>query len=315
MPESVACNLCGSRDARLLYRQKDYRLAVEDTLWNLVICRRCGLGYLDPRPTVDEIGRYYPTRYYDHRGDALPRYERQAAYVPGGPGRLLDVGTARGDFLAVMVRRGWETVGIERSPDTETVAGVDVHHERFPEDCSLRDGSFDVITAWAVFEHLHDPAAAFRACARLLRPGGRLVVQVPNLRSIQSRWARQEDIPRHLYFFTEDTLRGFGDAAGIPLERVTHTTDLFGGSGRGVLQLGLIRAVGRSTNDYFEMYTIPRRERFRRWPVLASACTAVGLVERVLISDRLVRSARISGQVVAYFKKPLSIASPGAEAA
>ena len=100
MPESVACNLCGSRDARLLYRQKDYRLAVDDTLWNLVICRRCGLGYLDPRPTVNEIGRYYPAHYYRHRRDAMPRYERQAAYVAGRPGRLLDVGTACGDFLA-----------------------------------------------------------------------------------------------------------------------------------------------------------------------------------------------------------------------
>jgi 2-polyprenyl-3-methyl-5-hydroxy-6-metoxy-1,4-benzoquinol methylase len=307
MPESVACNLCGSRDARLLYRQKDYRLAVDDEQWNLVVCRRCGLGYLDPRPTADEIGRYYPARYFGHRRQAKSRYERQAAYVAGPSGRLLDIGTAAGDFLAVMARRGWEAVGIEPSPMTETVSGVEVLHERFPEQCSLPDDAFDVITAWAVFEHLHDPRAAFQVCARLLRPGGRLILQVPNLHSIQSRLSRQEDIPRHLHFFTEDTLRRFGEAADIRLERVVQTTDLFGGSGRGVLRLWFVRALGGTADDYFEMYRTPRRQRFRRWPVLAPAATAVGLLERLLISDRLVRAMRISGQIVAYFRKPTSI--------
>lgn len=304
MPETVACNLCGSTDVRLLYRQKDFRFWVDAVEWNLVVCEGCGLGYLNPRPTVAEIGRYYPPRYYADRQSAGARYARLAGYVPGEAGRLLDVGTARGDFLAVMRDRGWEVTGIEPSTDAEPLPGVRVLRLRFPEGCDLPEESFDVVTAWAVFEHLHDPAAAFRACARVLRPGGRLVVQVPNLHSISARWARQEDIPRHLYFFSEQTLDRFAAASGLSLDRVVHTTDLFGGSGRGILRLGLMRAVGWQPEDYYRMYAVPRRERFRRWPVAAPACTAVGTIERVLLSDRLVRRLRLSGQVVAYFSKP-----------
>jgi SAM-dependent methyltransferase len=223
--------------------------------------------------------------------------------VAGDGGRLLDVGTARGDFLAVMRDRGWDVVGIEPA-EAGNPHGLDIRRGPFPEGCDLPPESFDVVTAWAVFEHLHDPAAAFDVCARVLRPGGTLLVQVPNLRSVHARWAKQEDVPRHLYFFSEPTLRRFGEQSGLELERVVHATNLFGGSGRGVLRLWLVRALGRSTDDFFEIYRTPARERLRRWPVLTPAWTVVSAVERVVLADRVVRALRISGQIVAHFRKP-----------
>ncbi len=123
--------------------------------------------------------------------------------------------------------------------------GLPIHRAAFPEECDLPPGTYDVITAWAVFEHLRDPGEAFRVCQRLLRPSGRLVLQIPNPRSIYSRWAMQEDVPRHLYFFTPKTLRAYGARVGLRLTRVHHTTHLFGGSGRGILRLALVRATGR----------------------------------------------------------------------
>jgi 2-polyprenyl-3-methyl-5-hydroxy-6-metoxy-1,4-benzoquinol methylase len=299
--ETVTCDLCGSDSTRLLYTQKDYRLRVDDREWNVVQCRNCGLGYLNPRPAAADVDRYYPQSYFSHRRTAEERYLRQARYVPGVGGRLLDIGTARGDFLAVMRKRGWDVTGIEPSESAENPHGLTIHRMRFPEECDL-DEQFDVITAWAVFEHLHHPAEAFRACARMLESNGQLIVQVPNLHSIASRWGHQEDVPRHLYFFSESTLRAFGERCGLVLERVVHATDLFGGSGRSILRLALVRALGGSVDDYYELYAAPRRQRFRRWPVLAPALTSVGLVERVVLNNWLVRTLRISGQVVAYFR-------------
>src|SRR4029079_258759 len=107
MPEIVTCNLCGADDALLLYTGRDYRLRVDDHVWNLVRCRVCGLGYLNPRPTMEEISAYYPESYFSHRGGVARRYARQATYVSGTPGDLLDIGAARGDFLASMRERGW----------------------------------------------------------------------------------------------------------------------------------------------------------------------------------------------------------------
>ena len=70
----------------------------------------------------------------------LSRYERQAAYVAGRPGRLLDNRHRRGDFLAVMERRGWDALGIEPSTATEDRRrGWMILDEHFPEDCSLPD--------------------------------------------------------------------------------------------------------------------------------------------------------------------------------
>ena len=304
MPEHAPCNLCGADDAKLLYRQRDERLRVDDIEWNLVQCRRCGLGYLNPRPTREEVTVYYPETYFAERADMADRYRRQASYVPGDGGRLLDVGTARGDFLAVMRDRGWDVTGIELSQDAGNPHRLTIHRQAFPEECDLRGEQFDVITAWAVFEHLHDPAAAFAACARLLRPGGVLIVQVPNLNSIHARWARLEDVPRHLYFFTPGALRRYADRVGLELSRIVHTTDLFGGSGRGALRLAFVRALGKSTEEFFEIWRTPKRERFRRWPALTVGWTAVSAVEHVLLADTVVRLARLSGQIVVEIRKP-----------
>lgn len=293
----MSCNLCSSDTTEPLFHLRDYRLRVDDVEWIAVRCT-CGLAYLNPRPTFEEVGRYYPPEYFNGRGSHGERYKRLAAHVPGDGGALLDFGTARGDFPALMQGRGWEVAGVEPF-DAGNPWNLDIRADlsTFP------DASFDVITAWAVFEHLHDPMAAFRQCHRLLKPGGRLVIQVPNVNSIH-RLALQEDVPRHLYFFGRRTLKQYGVWAGLELSRFVHTTDLFGGSGRGALRLALVRATGHSVADFFEVYRTPQRERFRRWPVLAAAWTATSAVERVLLADRVVRAARVSGQVVAEFRKP-----------
>lgn len=304
MPETVNCNLCGADDAKPMFRLRDHRLMVDDVLWTAVRCRSCGLGYLSPRPTAEEIGRYYPESYYGRRKLQLDRYRRLAAYVPPEGTRLLDVGTARGDFLAVMRDQGWQVTGIEPFQKAGNPHDLTIHRFDFPAECDLAAESYDVITAWAVFEHLGDPGEAFRQCARMLVPGGRFIVQVPNLRSVHSRWALQEDVPRHLYFFTPRTLRAYALASGLKLERIAHTTDLFGGSGRGVLRLALVRALGHSNDEFFEIMRTPKRERFQRWPALACAWTATSALEHVILSDRLVRAARVSGQIVVTFTKP-----------
>jgi SAM-dependent methyltransferase len=314
VPERIRCNLCRSDNAKPIFRLCDYRLRVDDVEWTAVRCRNCGLGYLNPRPTAEEVARYYPSEYFGERAAHGARYQRFARYLPNTGRRLLDIGTARGDFLALMRDRGWTVTGIEPFADAGNPYQLEIHKQHFPDECDLPDESYDVVTAWAVFEHLHDPARAFEECSRLLRPGGLLIVQVPNLRSIHSRWALQEDVPRHLYFFDESTLRAYGARNGLVLDEVVHTTDLFGGSGRGVLRLALVRATGRSIDDFFEIYRTGRWMRFRRWPLLAAAWTAASAVERMVLADRVIRTLRVSGQVVALFSKAGSPRSDAARA-
>jgi SAM-dependent methyltransferase len=305
MPEDVTCNLCGSENSQALYTLKDYRLFVDDEEWTVVRCKRCGLGYLNPRPARDEIGRYYPETYFSHREQLADRYRQEASYVDGPPGRLLDIGAARGDFLAVMAERGWDVEGIEPFGQAEDAHGLRIHKMSFPEDSTLPSERFDVVTAWAVFEHLHDPRRAFVESARLLKPGGRLVIEVPNFRSVRARVGRMEDVPRHLYFFTPRTLGRYGGEAGLELTTIKHVTDLFSGaSGREAARYWAARALGKSTDEFYGIYRAPRAERFRRWPLTATAMTAAGFGARLLMPDWLVRAARVSGEVVAIYRKP-----------
>lgn len=308
MPERVACNLCGADDPRTLYALKDYRYFVDDVEWSVVRCRRCGLGYLNPRPTRDEIARYYPAPYYSQRDSLGTRYRLQAQYVNGTPGRLLDIGAARGDFLAVMHEKGWEVQGIEPSVEAENPYGVPIQRAAFPEESDFPSAHFDAITAWAVFEHLHDPRSAFVECARLLRPGGVLVIQVPNLRSVHGRLSRMEDVPRHLYFFTPRALHGYADRAGLAVERIEHVTHLVSGaSGREAIRFAAIRAIGGSQDEFFRIYRTPRSERLRRWPLLLPIWLGSGVLGRILFPDWLVRIARISGQIVVVFRKQADV--------
>ncbi|MGZ8795102.1 MAG: class I SAM-dependent methyltransferase [Gaiellaceae bacterium] len=224
--------------------------------------------------------------------------------MPGAPGRLLEVGAARGAFLKVMAERGWQVAGIEAAADPDALDQVPITHARFPDESPFEDAAFDVITAWAVFEHLHDPARAFSECRRMLKPGGRLIIQVPNAAAPFRRGLLFQDVPRHLYFFTESTLHRFAARAGLHVSRIDHTPEFYGGSERQVLRLGLIRALGRSRDDFEEMYRTPRRERFRRWPLLTPAWLAAAGFERVIFSDWIVRHARISATITAHFERP-----------
>lgn len=304
MPEYVSCDLCGADDARRLYRRKDYRLRVDETPWDVLLCRSCGLGYVNPRPTRAEVGRYYPSGYYSTRDTQSDRYRRLADLVPGTRGRILDVGTARGDFLVEMKKRGWGVEGVEPFDDAGNPHGLPIHRVQFPDGCDALPGDYDVVSAWAVFEHLHEPKAAFAACARLLKPHGVFVLQVPNLRSVQSRWTLQEDIPRHLYFFSPRTLRRYAAGAGLQLERIVHTTDLFGGSGRGAFSLAISRALGQSDDQYVELARLRRSERFRRRPLITILSLAGASLERVVLTDWLARATRTSGQIVAFLRRP-----------
>ena len=143
-------------------------------------------------------------------------------------GRLLDVGSGRGRFLGAAKAVGWAVVGIELEPGM-----AEATSRRFGVEVVVGDaispsvrGSFDVITMWHVLEHLPDPRAALDRAAGLLRPGGTLIVSVPNNDSLQARlggdaWLHL-DIPRHIYHFNPGSLSRLVEHAGLKVERIGH---------------------------------------------------------------------------------------------
>ncbi len=164
-----------------------------------VRCPQCSLVYIDPVPPEVTAHESYGSGYYEpwqgrEERARLVLWARRLrmveARVPRGT--LLDVGCGDGLFLKVARGAGWRVDGIEFSPEGarrssrrlgRPVAVGDLARER------VLQGPFDVITLWHVLEHLVEPAAMLDAARARLRPGGLLVVAVPNLDNLPMRVA------------------------------------------------------------------------------------------------------------------------------
>ena len=160
-------------------------------------------------------------RWHERLGAVLASRKVRRAFPPWtGTGRLLDVGCASGGFLWQMTTVGWEVAGVEFDPEAAAKARK-ITPRVFvgdPVDAPFAAGSFDVITAFHVVEHLPEPRRALERMLDWLAPGGLLVVEVPNVNAlgprIFGRYWSGFDYPRHLVHFSPRTMRAMVERAG-----------------------------------------------------------------------------------------------------
>jgi 2-polyprenyl-3-methyl-5-hydroxy-6-metoxy-1,4-benzoquinol methylase len=191
MPEIVPCNMCGSADGLPQPRQARFLSIVEPL--GVCRCQRCGLLYLNPRPTLSELAEIYAThsyysaetatraasrdRFYASRMERLERWRPQR-------GTMLGIGALDGGYsLAAAQRRGWRVSAIElsniRAAHAREELGVEVEVVEAWDLSSQAGRQFDVVYSRDV-EHLPDPRAALRHCHALLAPEGLLMLATPN---------------------------------------------------------------------------------------------------------------------------------------
>ncbi|HEX8121341.1 MAG TPA: class I SAM-dependent methyltransferase [Solirubrobacteraceae bacterium] len=175
----------------------------------LLRCRSCGSAVTaaPPVPAARDAGRMRP-RGSRLAAPLLGLFDRQRlALLPPPPARLLDAGAGRGRFVAAARRAGYEASGLEPSERGVRAAadayGVVLQRTGIEE---ARVEEQDAVTLWHVLEHLEDPGAALARIASWLRPGGTLVVGVPNVASLQARLFGERwfhlDLARHRVHFS-----------------------------------------------------------------------------------------------------------------
>jgi SAM-dependent methyltransferase len=193
----------------------------------IVRCRHCTLQFLANRnpglvanlyQTYYQEGGLYNLRYKADDPRRGPMFEHWLDIIerikPNG--KLLDVGSAYGEFLQRAAnRRKWDLFGVEIDPEAAKQAGVaaqaDVRSGRIEEQTFSRE-YFDIVTAFELIEHLPDPRETIRRMAEWLKPEGIFCVSTPNLNKLKNRISkRARDSfyipPEHLLYFNRRALR------------------------------------------------------------------------------------------------------------
>jgi ubiquinone/menaquinone biosynthesis C-methylase UbiE len=156
-----------------------------------------------------------------------PLMIRTVPVVPKG--KFLDVGCGAGNFLVQIKSCGMELYGVEPGDFDKKFAkkqGLNIFHGTL-EQAKYPENYFDVITLNHVFEHLHNPKETLRELRRILKPGGTLVIAVPQRKCpdyfIFGKYWQPIDIPRHIIVPTAKNMKSYAKGAGFKLKKMKYT--------------------------------------------------------------------------------------------
>jgi 2-polyprenyl-3-methyl-5-hydroxy-6-metoxy-1,4-benzoquinol methylase len=228
-----ACNLCGSAHHVEVARQDRYGFPVR-----YVVCARCGLGFLSPRPTAEAYAEFYEAAYrplvsafHGRVIDAKTVQEEQRDYarelvaflrhaLPAPPATALDVGGSTG-VVGAEVRDafGSSVTVIDPAPDELAVAaslGLETV-QGFAETADLGDRRFDLVLLCQTIDHLLDVRATLASLRRLTADEGHAFVDVLDLMIAARKQGSVQGAVKidHPYSLTRETALAFFEQAGF----------------------------------------------------------------------------------------------------
>ncbi len=212
---TTQCAYCEDRRSLRLY--PTYSISGDHFYINR--CLGCRAVFLSPRPTKEQIEQAYDGSYYGRGQTKFTgfiekaidylcsiRARRVNRYITP-PAKILDIGCGNGRFLNFLIKQGFEGWGIELPGKAvqraSQIPGLQLKAGQLTTG-DFSENFFDGICMWHVFEHLAEPKKTLQIVRQILKPGGYLMMSLPNIDSLQSRLFRGKwlhlDPPKHLFF-------------------------------------------------------------------------------------------------------------------
>jgi SAM-dependent methyltransferase len=212
--------------------------------FDVIDCEVCGFKHIIPVPTLEEVQEAYRREYYSTEKPLYierakedldwwnlaygERYDVFEQLLPSDSRKILDIGSGPGYFLLHGKQRGWETSGIEPSAQAAEHSrqlGLEIIEDFLTEETSGQLGTFDVVHASEVIEHISNPKSILKLAYSLLNPGGLLCIVAPNdynpfqnaLREVcghESWWVAP---PHHINYFCFESLRRLVQLTGFEI--------------------------------------------------------------------------------------------------
>jgi SAM-dependent methyltransferase len=203
--KASAVELLGTRAENLIGRRCTLEMRIDDTL-----CLTCGFIYAAARPSEAALNAYYRDAHIrcSEYIDVAPDYDRDRRLatirrlVPPA-GRILELGAGTGDFCSSL-----NAAGFNANPVDPLASAV------WPS------GSFDAVLAYLLLEHVHDPRSVIADVAQRLRPGGVLIIEVPDF----LRDPVASLVAEHLWHFAPEHLSALFADRGVVVVEIDRIT-------------------------------------------------------------------------------------------
>ncbi len=241
MIEVKECPVCGANHFSKVFNAPFFRGAHEE--FSVKECTNCGFWLTSPRPEDEALGGYYEQEnYVSHSDDSKSLFDQAYKIVrsyaltskkdlvsrlTGKGAKVLDYGAGGGAFVKKLKEAGFDASGVEPSEVARENAlkqhGISLLP---PESWSAELAGFDAITLWHVLEHLPDLNGHVEKFKKALKPGGVLIIAVPNHESYDARYYAQNwaamDVPLHLWHFKKRNIEALAKKHGLLLKEIVN---------------------------------------------------------------------------------------------
>lgn len=296
-----SCGVCNGPVRYWFNVPGDCKRRIPNPVPHVYICDKCGYGQIHPVPEPEDIAEFYDLeKYYTHgeghfeesgqitlldriRVHIAWRFDRGTPLTPEGihdrlnhrQSRICDIGTGDGALAVRLAELGHSVVGVEvdtsalAKQHADTIGFYAGTGENLPPELASR--KFDAVVLCHVLEHCRNPRAALENTLDLLDSDGFLVVEVPNnaataCEQLGPAW-EMFDAPRHLHFFTPNSLQDLAEKAGFSVDEV-----FFGGFTRHFSNSWINTERAHWSSIYAADYGIEparaRNSKLRSWQLL-----------------------------------------------